>query len=141
MEDQTEVHDEVVLRDVLQGDDGCQSHKGITFQDIRGIKTKPTVGCPKSRLKGVLERQRNPKSQRKKACESRQVQSLGCLNKANSSVDINSLEEHSNVEQVSQLVDNFTQESVFCSHLVGQDYVVGQIVETNQVSVAPDDNL
>nr|POE88925.1 hypothetical protein CFP56_54679 [Quercus suber] len=98
MEDQIEVHDEVVLGDVLQGE---------------------------------LERPRNPKSQRKKACESRQVQSLGCLNKANSSIDINSLEEHSNVEQVSQLVDNFTQESVFFSHLVGQDYVVGQIVETN----------
>ncbi|KAK7860193.1 guanine nucleotide exchange factor spike 1 [Quercus suber] len=54
------------------------------------------------------------------------------LGDANSSVDINSLEEHSNVKQVSQLVDNFTQESVFCSHLVGQDYVVGQIVQTNQ---------
>nr|POE86126.1 hypothetical protein CFP56_07234 [Quercus suber] len=66
---------------------------------------------------------------------------LGMFYKANSSVDINSLEEHSNVEQVLQLVDNFTQESVVCSHLVGQDYVVGQIVETNQVSVAPDDNL
>ena len=81
MEDQTEVHDEVVLGDVLPGDNGCQSHEGITFQDIRGIKTKPTVGRPKSRLKGVLERPRNPKSQRKKACESRQVQSFGCLNK------------------------------------------------------------
>ncbi|XP_030948879.1 protein FAR1-RELATED SEQUENCE 5-like [Quercus lobata] len=63
------------------------------------------------------------------------------LEDANSSFDINSLEENSNVEQVSQLVDNFTQESVFCSHLVGQDYVVGHIVETNQVSVALDDNL
>ena len=81
MEDQTEVHDEIVLGDVLQGDNRCQSHKGITFQDICGIKTKPTVGRPKSRLKGVLERSRNPKFQRKKACESRQVQSLGCLNK------------------------------------------------------------
>ena len=81
MEDQTEVYDEVVLGDVLQGDNGCQSHEGITFQDIREIKTKPIVGRPKSRLKGVLERPRNPKSQRKKACESRQVQSLGCLNK------------------------------------------------------------
>ncbi|XP_050259986.1 protein FAR1-RELATED SEQUENCE 5-like [Quercus robur] len=126
MEDHSKVHDEIVLEDVLQGDNGCQSLEGITFQDIRGIKTKPTVGRPKSRLKGVLERPRNPKSQRKKA---------------NSSFDINSLEENSNVEQVSQLVDNFTQESVFCSHLVGQDYVVGQIVETNQVSVALDDNL
>ena len=76
-----EVHDEVVFKDVLQGDNGCQSHKGITFQDIPGIKTISTVGCPKSRLKGVLEWPRNPKSPRKKACESRQVQSLGCLNK------------------------------------------------------------
>ncbi|KAF3958639.1 hypothetical protein CMV_016468 [Castanea mollissima] len=109
MEDQTEVHDEVVLGDVLQGDNGCQSHEDITFQDICGIKTKPTVGRSKSRLKGVLERPRNPKSQRKKACESRQIQSLRCLNEANSSVDINSLEGHSNVEQVSQLVDNFIQ--------------------------------
>lgn len=81
MKDQTGVHDEVVPEDVLQGDNGCQSHEGITFQDICGIKTKPTVGRPKSRLKGVLEWPRNPKSQRKKACKSRQVQSLGCLNK------------------------------------------------------------
>ena len=76
MEDQIKVHDEVFLGDVLQGENGCQSHEGITFQDICGIKTKPIVGRPKSRLKGMVKRPRNPKSQRKKACESRQVQSL-----------------------------------------------------------------
>ena len=65
MKDQTEIYDEVVLGDVLQGDNGCQSHQGITFQDIRGIKTKPIVGRPKSRLKGVLERPINPKSKKK----------------------------------------------------------------------------
>ncbi|KAK9993720.1 hypothetical protein SO802_023423 [Lithocarpus litseifolius] len=51
----------------IKGDNGCQSHEDITFHDIRGIKTKPTIGRSKSRLKGVLERPRNPKSQRKKA--------------------------------------------------------------------------
>nr|XP_023875960.1 protein FAR1-RELATED SEQUENCE 9-like [Quercus suber] len=42
-----------------------------------------------------------------------------------SSVNINSHKEHSNVEQPSQLVDNITQESFSCSNLVGQDNVVG----------------
>ena len=80
MESCTEVHGDVPA-DVLQGD------------SIHRIKTKPTVGRPKRRLKSALEK-KNGKSRsktthakkhasglQKKACEARQVKSLGSLNK------------------------------------------------------------
>ena len=80
MESCIEVHGDVTV-DILQGD------------SIHRIKTKPTVGHPKRRLKSALEK-KNGKSRsktthakkhasglQKKACEARQVKSLGSLNK------------------------------------------------------------
>ena len=80
MESCIEVHGDAPT-DVLQGD------------SIHRIKTKPTVGHPKRRLKSALEK-KNGKSRsktthtkkhasglQKKACEARQVESLGNLNK------------------------------------------------------------
>ena len=49
-----EVHGEVVPENVLQGDGGFESHVDVS-QDICGIKTKLTVGCPRGRLKSSLE--------------------------------------------------------------------------------------
>nr|POF08494.1 hypothetical protein CFP56_42632 [Quercus suber] len=160
-----EVHGEVVPKNVLQGDGVFESHVDAS-QGICGIKTKPTVGRPRGRLKSSLERTKNKsqskKDQSKKTSGARQVQSHGGLNRVDSSVNINSHKEHSNVEQPSQLIDNITQESFSCSNLVGQDNVVGLnglnqeyfdcefLVEQdhiglyglNQVSVDPDiDNL
>ena len=80
MESCIKVHGDVIA-DVLQGD------------SIHRIKTKPTVRCPKRILKSALEK-KNGKSRsktthakkhasglQKKACEARQVKSLGSLNK------------------------------------------------------------
>ena len=80
MESCIKVHGDVTT-DVLQGDSICR------------IKTKPTVGRPKRRLKSALEK-KNGKSRsktthakkhasdlQKKNCEARQVESLGSLNK------------------------------------------------------------
>ncbi|KAF3962827.1 hypothetical protein CMV_012711 [Castanea mollissima] len=82
------------IKDVLQGD------------SIYRIKTKPTVGRPKRRLKSALEK-KNGKSQsqtirakkharglQKKACEARQVESLGSLNKVSTSTSDVIQEEH-----------------------------------------------
>ncbi|XP_030964276.1 uncharacterized protein LOC115985473 [Quercus lobata] len=123
-----EIHGEVAPKNVSQDDGGFESHVDIS-QGICGIKTKPTVGRPRGRLKSSLERTKkksqNKKDQSKKTCGARQFQSCGGLNRVDSSVNINSYKEHSNVEQPSQLVDNITQESFSCSNLVGQDNVVG----------------
>nr|POE71265.1 release factor glutamine methyltransferase [Quercus suber] len=89
---------EIVLEDefidVLQGD------------SIHRIKTKPIVGHPKRRLKSALEK-KNGKSRsktthaekhasglRKKACEARQVESLGSLNKVSTTTSDVIQEEH-----------------------------------------------
>jgi hypothetical protein len=50
---------------VVQGeaDNMFEPNEDIASQDIRGIKTKPTVGRPKRRLKGALERRKSVKSQ------------------------------------------------------------------------------
>nr|POE66033.1 hypothetical protein CFP56_28398 [Quercus suber] len=123
-----EVHGEVVPENVLQGDGGFESHADIS-QGIYGIKTKPTVGRPRGRLKSSLERKKKKssgqKDQPKKTSGARQVQSLSGLNRVDSSANINSHKEHGNVEQPSQLVDNITQESFSCNNLVEQDNVVG----------------
>ncbi|GMY08286.1 protein FAR1-RELATED SEQUENCE 5-like [Fagus crenata] len=79
--------------DVLLGDGGIESHGNITSQGNCRIKTKPTVGRPKRRLKNALEQRKNAKSRSK-------------INKQK--VD-SSHEKHSNVRQVSQLMDNLTQ--------------------------------
>ena len=55
-----EVHGEIVPENVLQGDDGFESHVDVS-QDICGIKTKPIVGCPRGRLKSPLEREKKKK--------------------------------------------------------------------------------
>uniref|UniRef100_A0A2N9GWH9 SWIM-type domain-containing protein n=1 Tax=Fagus sylvatica TaxID=28930 RepID=A0A2N9GWH9_FAGSY len=107
-----------------------------------GIKTKPTVGRPRGRLKNALELRKNNKSRSKivqqkarKAGKARQVQSVGCLNKVDFSVHLNSHEEHSNVRQVSHLVDNLTQESSICANLVGQDRIaVGKVDSTVHIN-------
>ncbi|KAK9993571.1 hypothetical protein SO802_023274 [Lithocarpus litseifolius] len=160
-----QVHGEVVPENVLQGDGGFESHVDIS-QDICGIKTKPTIGRPRGRLKSSLERKKKKssgqKDQPKKTSGARQVQSRSGLNKVDSSANLNSHKECSNVEQPSQLVENITQESFSCSNLVGQDNVVGLnglnqesfdceflvgqdnvgLYGLNQVSVDPDiDNL
>ncbi|KAK9983232.1 hypothetical protein SO802_032757 [Lithocarpus litseifolius] len=110
-----QVHGEVVPENVLQGDGGFESHVDIS-QDIRGIKTKPTVGRPRGRLKSSLERKKKKssgqKDQPKKTSGARQVQSRSGLNKVDSSANLNSHKECSNVEQPSQLVENITQVSV-----------------------------
>ncbi|XP_065632940.1 uncharacterized protein LOC112025240 isoform X2 [Quercus suber] len=160
-----EVHGEVVPENVLQSDGGFESHVDVS-QGICGIKTKPTVGRPRGRLKSSLERKKKKssgqKDQPKKTSGARQVQSRNGLNRVDSSANINSHKEYSNVEQPSQLVDNITQESFSCSNLVGQDNVVGLnglnqesfdyeflvgqdhvgLYDLNQVSIDPDiDNL
>nr|POF09049.1 hypothetical protein CFP56_38628 [Quercus suber] len=123
-----EVHGEVVPENVLQSDGGFESHVDVS-QGICGIKTKPTVGRPRGRLKSSLERKKKKssgqKDQPKKTSGARQVQSRNGLNRVDSSANINSHKEYSNVDQPSQLVDNITQESFSCSNLVGQDNVVG----------------
>nr|POF09048.1 hypothetical protein CFP56_38628 [Quercus suber] len=160
-----EVHGEVVPENVLQSDGGFESHVDVS-QGICGIKTKPTVGRPRGRLKSSLERKKKKssgqKDQPKKTSGARQVQSRNGLNRVDSSANINSHKEYSNVDQPSQLVDNITQESFSCSNLVGQDNVVGLnglnqesfdyeflvgqdhvgLYDLNQVSIDPDiDNL
>ena len=80
MESCIEIHGDVIA-DVLQDD------------IMHRIKTKPTFGRPKRRLKSALEK-KNGKSRsktthakkhaiglQKKVCEARQVESLGSLNK------------------------------------------------------------
>ena len=52
-----EVHGEIVPENVLQGDGGFESHVDVS-QDICGIKTKPTVGRPRQRLKSSLEKEK-----------------------------------------------------------------------------------
>jgi zinc finger SWIM domain-containing protein 3 len=51
--------------DVLLGDGGIESHGNITSQGNCRIKTKPTVGRPKRRLKNALEQRKNAKSRSK----------------------------------------------------------------------------
>jgi zinc finger SWIM domain-containing protein 3 len=94
IEGRIEVHGEIVPGDALQCDIRFESHEDITFPGICGIKTKPTVGRLRNRLKNALEQRKNSKSRSKKiqafnrvsglqqkAREGRQVQSLGCSNK------------------------------------------------------------
>ena len=50
-----EIHGEVAPKNVSQDDGGFESHVDIS-QGICGIKTKPTVGRPRGRLKSSLER-------------------------------------------------------------------------------------
>ena len=82
-----EVHGEVVPENVLQGDGGFESHVDIS-QGICGIKTKPTVGRPRGRLKSSLERTKKKsqtkKDQPKKTSGARQVQSRGGQNRVSS---------------------------------------------------------
>ncbi|GMY12616.1 protein FAR1-RELATED SEQUENCE 5-like [Fagus crenata] len=58
IEGRIEVHGDVVPRDASQCDIGFESHEDITFPGIRGIKTKPTVGRPRNRLKNALENEK-----------------------------------------------------------------------------------
>jgi hypothetical protein len=84
LEGQLEVQGEV--------DNSFESNEEVASQTIRGIKRKSTVGRPKRRLKGALERRKSSISETKtilaSSCVSdlqqharcvRQVQSLECL--------------------------------------------------------------
>jgi zinc finger SWIM domain-containing protein 3 len=78
----------------VQGEGGSSSDEDVALQAVLGIKTKSSVGRPKRRLKGALERRKNVKSQNKIAYASscvsnlhqavrgtRQIQSLEYLSK------------------------------------------------------------
>jgi hypothetical protein len=60
----------------VRGEGGSSSDEDVVVPAIFGIKTKSSIGSPKRRLKGALERRKNVKSQNKIVYASNSVSNL-----------------------------------------------------------------